>query len=126
MSLLRGAEYGRLWGAVRRAPLTYYDMNLSAQVSRRHPAMCFIDLRRSPQSSLPQEHQAWFCSGAGTSGVDETLARAWREREPAARVACARAALALRPDCAAALLLLAEEDAPTVLEVGFHTRLLVG
>ncbi|XP_032512886.2 protein ST7 homolog [Danaus plexippus] len=93
MSLLRGAEYGRLWGAVRRAPLTYYDMNLSAQ-----------------------EHQAWFCSGAGTSGVDETLARAWREREPAARVACARAALALRPDCAAALLLLAEEDAPTVLE----------
>lgn len=37
MSLLRGAEYGRLWSAARRAPLTYYDMNLSAQ-----------------------EHQAWF------------------------------------------------------------------
>lgn len=65
-----------------------------------------------------QEHQAWFGGGGGTGSADEALARAWREREPAARVACARAALALRPDCAAALLLLAEEDAPTVLEVG--------
>ncbi|CAG4938432.1 unnamed protein product [Parnassius apollo] len=45
------------------------------------------------------------------------MARAWREREPSARVAAARAALAARPDCAPALLLLAEEDAPTVLEV---------
>ncbi|XP_039749874.1 protein ST7 homolog [Pararge aegeria] len=93
MALLRGAEYGRLWSAARRAPLTYYDMNLSAQ-----------------------EHQAWFGAGAGASGADEALARAWREREPAARVAGARAALALRPDCAAALLLLAEEEAGTVAE----------
>lgn len=31
MALLRGAEYSRLWAAARRAPLTYYDMNLSAQ-----------------------------------------------------------------------------------------------
>ncbi|CAH0725417.1 unnamed protein product, partial [Brenthis ino] len=94
MSLLRGAEYGRLWAAARRAPLTYYDMNLSAQ-----------------------EHQAWFGVGAaGAGGADEALARAWREREPAARVALARAALALRPEMAAALLLLAEEDAPTVVE----------
>ncbi|KAI8424514.1 hypothetical protein MSG28_002977 [Choristoneura fumiferana] len=95
MSLLRGAEYARLWAAARRAPLTYYDMNLSAQ-----------------------EHQAWFgVSGPGADAPAElALARAWREREPAARVAAARAALALRPDCAAALLLLAEEDAPTVQE----------
>ncbi|KAM3957842.1 LOW QUALITY PROTEIN: protein ST7 homolog [Aphomia sociella] len=92
LSLLRGAEYGRLWGAARRAPLTYYDMNLSAQ-----------------------DHQAWFgCGGEGPA--EEAMARAWREREPAARVAAARAALARRPECAAALLLLAEEDAPTVLE----------
>ncbi|CAH0605668.1 unnamed protein product [Chrysodeixis includens] len=92
MSLLRGAEYGRLWSAARRAPLTYYDMNLSAQ-----------------------EHQAWF--GCGAEGpAEEAMARAWREREPGARVAAARAALAVRADCAAALLLLAEEDAPTVHE----------
>ncbi|XP_052753533.1 protein ST7 homolog [Galleria mellonella] len=92
MSLLRGAEYGRLWGAARRAPLTYYDMNLSAQ-----------------------DHQAWFSCGA-EGPAEEAMARAWREREPAARVAAARAALRHSPDCAAALLLLAEEDAPTVAE----------
>ncbi|XP_060801798.1 protein ST7 homolog isoform X2 [Amyelois transitella] len=92
MALLRGAEYGRLWTVARRAPLTYYDMNLSAQ-----------------------EHQAWFSCGA-EGPAEEAMARAWREREPGARVAAARAALAARPDCAAALLLLAEEDAPTVLE----------
>lgn len=70
----------------------------------------------SQKGASLQEHQAWFGGGGGAGSADEALARAWREREPAARVACARAALALRPDCAAALLLLAEEDAPTVLE----------
>lgn len=30
-ALLRGAEYARLWTMARRAPLTYYDMNLTAQ-----------------------------------------------------------------------------------------------
>ncbi|XP_068631407.1 protein ST7 homolog [Battus philenor] len=96
MSLLRGAEYARLWTAARRAPLTYYDMNLSAQ-----------------------EHQAWFdaeeCADA-EDAADAHMARAWRSRSPGARVAAARAALAERADCAAALLLLAEEDAPTVHE----------
>ncbi|XP_037296626.1 protein ST7 homolog [Manduca sexta] len=92
MALLRGAEYGRLWSAARRAPLTYYDMNLSAQ-----------------------DHQAWF-GGAGEGPAEREMNRAWREREPAARVGAARAALARDPDCAAALLLLAEEDAPTVQE----------
>ncbi|XP_028027249.1 protein ST7 homolog [Bombyx mandarina] len=93
MALLRGAEYGRLWSAARRAPLTYYDMNLSAQ-----------------------DHQAWFSCGGDQSPVEEAMNRAWREREPTARVAAARTALARDPDCAAALLLLAEEDSPTVQE----------
>ncbi|XP_013170219.1 PREDICTED: protein ST7 homolog, partial [Papilio xuthus] len=72
----------------------YYDMNLTAQ-----------------------EHQAWFgrCGGA-EQAAEAHMARAWRSRSPGARVAAARAALAERADCAAALLLLAEEDAPTVLE----------
>lgn len=46
MSLLRGAEYARLWTTARRAPLTYYDMNLSAQ-----------------------EHQAWFTVGEVSAGA---------------------------------------------------------
>ncbi|KAL4705728.1 hypothetical protein ACJJTC_000385 [Scirpophaga incertulas] len=41
LALLRGAEYARLWAAARRPPLTFYDMNLSAQ-----------------------DHQAWFSHGA--------------------------------------------------------------
>ncbi|XP_048479181.1 protein ST7 homolog isoform X2 [Plutella xylostella] len=99
LSLLRGAEYARLW-AEGRAPLTYYDMNLSAQ-----------------------EHQSWFCAGGaggagegGEEGVEACMARAWRERSPGARVAAARTALSINPECAPALLLLAEEDAPTVQE----------
>lgn len=52
--------------------------------------------------------------------AEEAMGRAWREREPGARVAAARAALAARADCAPALLLLAEEDAPTVQEVTHH------
>lgn len=72
-----------------------------------------------------QEHQAWFGrapaddeagAAAGGDPADEAMALAWRERSPGARVAAARAALVARPECAAALLLLAEEDAPTVLE----------
>ncbi|CAG9132142.1 unnamed protein product [Plutella xylostella] len=53
LSLLRGAEYARLW-AEGRAPLTYYDMNLSAQ-----------------------EHQSWFCAG-GAGGAGRAARRAWR------------------------------------------------
>ena len=44
------------------------------------------------------------------------MATAWRERNPVARVSSAKEALVLNPECAPALLLLAEEEATTVLE----------
>ncbi|GBP62964.1 Protein ST7 homolog [Eumeta japonica] len=94
LNLLRGAEYQRFYWATGKEPLTYYDMNLSAQ-----------------------EHQTLFtCESDAGRPEHEAMARAWRERSPAARVAAARRALAARPDCAPAMLLLAEEDAPTVEE----------
>lgn len=42
---------------------------------------------------------------------------AWRERETGARIAAAHRALEANPDCAAARILLSEEEAATVTDV---------
>lgn len=42
---------------------------------------------------------------------------AWRERSPIARVKAAHLALEKNPDCVTALIMLAEEDAPTMVKV---------
>jgi hypothetical protein len=42
---------------------------------------------------------------------------AWRERNPVARIKAAHDALEKNPDCAAAYILLAEEEATTILDV---------
>jgi len=42
---------------------------------------------------------------------------AWRERVPAARVKAAHLALEKNADCVTALIMLAEEEAPTMLKV---------
>lgn len=41
---------------------------------------------------------------------------AWRERESEERITTARAALAINPECASALVLLAEEESETVAQ----------
>lgn len=42
---------------------------------------------------------------------------AWRERNPVARIKAARTALEQNPDCAPAYILLAEEEATTIVEI---------
>ncbi|XP_019634158.1 PREDICTED: suppressor of tumorigenicity 7 protein homolog isoform X4 [Branchiostoma belcheri] len=101
LNLLRGAEYNRYTWVTGKEPLTYYDMNLSAQ-----------------------DHQTFFTCDTDHSRPTDELAcvpsavmqRAWRERNPQARIKAAHEALEKDPECATAYILLAEEEATTILE----------
>ncbi|KAG1676792.1 Protein ST7 [Nymphon striatum] len=94
LNLFRGSEYIRFLWATNKEPLTYYDMNLSAQ-----------------------DHQTYFTSDSdGGKPEYEIMKTAWRERNPQARIKSAHEALEKNPDCAPAYILLAEEEATTVLE----------
>ncbi|XP_051885877.1 suppressor of tumorigenicity 7 protein homolog isoform X2 [Pristis pectinata] len=119
LNLFRGAEYNRYTWVTGREPLTYYDMNLSAQ-----------------------DHQTFFtCETDHLRPADAIMQKAWRERNPQARISAAHEALELneifyhwRPllqplqakrrtqngikftMCATAYILLAEEEATTIVE----------
>ncbi|XP_059834274.1 suppressor of tumorigenicity 7 protein homolog isoform X3 [Hypanus sabinus] len=123
LNLFRGAEYNRYTWVTGREPLTYYDMNLSAQ-----------------------DHQTFFtCETDHLRPADaskkDLMQKAWRERNPQARISAAHEALELneifyhwRPllqplqakrrtqngikftICATAYILLAEEEATTIVE----------
>uniref|UniRef100_A0A8C5MC53 Suppression of tumorigenicity 7 like n=1 Tax=Leptobrachium leishanense TaxID=445787 RepID=A0A8C5MC53_9ANUR len=93
LNLFRGAEYNRYTWVTGREPLTYYDMNLSAQ-----------------------DHQTFFtCDTDLLRPSDAVMQNAWRERNPQARVKAAYQALE-EYDCATAYILLAEEEATTISE----------
>ncbi|MBN3319216.1 ST7 protein, partial [Atractosteus spatula] len=93
LNLFRGAEYNRYTWVTGREPLTYYDMNLSAQ-----------------------DHQTFFtCDTDHLRPADAIMQKAWRERNPQARISAAHEALEL-DDCATAYILLAEEEATTIVE----------
>lgn len=71
MSLFRGAEYSRLTQTNGKEPLTFYDMNLSAQ-----------------------DHQTFFtCDYDEGKPEYEIMQRAWRERNPVTRINLANEAL---------------------------------
>uniref|UniRef100_A0AAQ4RDW5 Suppression of tumorigenicity 7 n=1 Tax=Gasterosteus aculeatus aculeatus TaxID=481459 RepID=A0AAQ4RDW5_GASAC len=90
LNLFRGAEYNRYTWVTGREPLTYYDMNLSAQ-----------------------DHQTFFtCDSDHLRPTDAIMQKAWRERNPQARISAAHEAL----DCATAFILLAEEEATTIMK----------
>ncbi|KAL3853114.1 hypothetical protein ACJMK2_016690 [Sinanodonta woodiana] len=94
LNLFRGSEYQRYTWAANKEPLTYYDMNLSAQ-----------------------DHQTFFtCDTDAGKPEYEIMQTAWRERKPQSRIKAAHEALEKNPDCATALILLAEEEATTIVE----------
>lgn len=95
MSLFRGAEYIRVWFTKQKEPLTFYDMNLSAQ-----------------------DHQTFFtCEGDAGKPDLEIMQTVWRERDPVKRREGAKLALEKNPECAPAMILLAEEVESTIVEV---------
>lgn len=78
MSLFRGAEYARLTQDSGKEPLTFYDMNLSAQ-----------------------DHQTFFACDVDEGKADyDIMQRAWRERNQSSRIALANEALAKNPEYA--------------------------
>merc|ERR1719412_1249575 len=94
LNLFRGAEYLRFQAATKKEPLTYYDMNLSAQ-----------------------DHQTFFtCEADAGKPEYEIMQTAWRERNPGARIKAAKDAIGLNPECATAYILLAEEEADDITE----------
>nr|XP_033773427.1 suppressor of tumorigenicity 7 protein-like isoform X2 [Geotrypetes seraphini] len=94
LSLFRGAEYNRYTWVTGKEPLTYYDMNLSAQ-----------------------DHQTFFtCDTDCLRPSDAVMQKVWRERSPPARIKAAYHALELQNDCPTACILLAEEEAMTISE----------
>nr|XP_045607751.1 protein ST7 homolog isoform X6 [Procambarus clarkii] len=95
LNLFRGSEYQRLTWSTKKEPLTYYDMNLSAQ-----------------------DHQTFFtCEADAGKPEYEIMQTAWRERNPEVRIKSARSALDLNPECASAYILLAEEECTSIIEV---------
>lgn len=95
LNLYRGAEYQRFYWATNKEPLTYYDMNLSAQ-----------------------DHQTFFTCEADVGKAEyEIMQTAWRERNPMVRIKAAHKALETNAECAPAYILLAEEEATTIMEV---------
>lgn len=97
LMLFRAAEYYRYKELVGKEPLTDYDTNLTLLDAQ----MFFIN-----EGAKLEDGSA-----------DVMINNVWKEPDREKRISMAHKALELNPQCAVALVLLAEEEAATILEV---------
>ncbi|XP_077327861.1 suppressor of tumorigenicity 7 protein isoform X1 [Lithobates pipiens] len=114
LNLFRGAEYNRYTWVTGREPLTYYDMNLSAQDHQTF-FTCDTDHMRPADAKNNRVLPSFQVCPAAESPLSPVMQKAWRERNPQARISAAHEALELN-ECATAFILLAEEEATTIVE----------
>ena len=103
LMLFQGAEYNRYYTQTGRSALTDYDILINAM-----------------------EFQSFFTYEGiipPNDLADAFMQTVWSELGKQKRIDLAHKALELNPHCAAALILLAEEEAPTILEVEEHLKL---
>ncbi|KAK2526519.1 St7l [Columba guinea] len=93
LNLFRGAEYSRYMWVTGKEPLTYYDMNLSAQ-DHQNFFTCDTDALRPSDTGTNA-----LCIRYKTVGERKVvMQKAWRERNPQARIKAAYQALELNND----------------------------
>ncbi|XP_073475932.1 suppressor of tumorigenicity 7 protein isoform X1 [Aquarana catesbeiana] len=114
LNLFRGAEYNRYTWVTGREPLTYYDMNLSAQDHQTF-FTCDTDHMRPADAKNNRVLPSFQVCPAAEFPLSPVMQKAWRERNPQARISAAHEALELN-ECATAFILLAEEEATTIVE----------
>ena len=105
MMLFRGAEYNRFLVETGKEPLTKYDTSLTS--SDLQNIFCYEFLRMD------------------TSLDEVNMLHAWRENDQKKRISLAHEALCVNPHNPGALIILAEEEAPTILEVEEQLRIAV-
>eukprot|EP00794_Sanderia_malayensis_P007017 gene7017-7802_t len=96
MNLLRGAEYQRLKWTLGLEPLTSYDISLSI---KDHLSLFTCEIDSDVTKARPGYHK---------------MVQAWKEKDPAKRIVLAREAVGESTNCAAAYILLSEEEATTI------------
>ena len=101
--LFRGAEYNRYYQETGREPLTEYDISMSYQ-----------DLQNVYSYDGPKLEN---------DQSEQFIVSIWKESDRANRIEYARKALEINSNSPIALIILAEEEAPTILEVEEKFRL---
>lgn len=95
--LFRGAEYNRYFQETGREPLTEYDVTMSDQELQNVYSYEGLKL--------------------DSDQAEQVVASIWKEADRAKRIELAHKALELNAHSPIALIILAEEEAPTILEV---------